>query len=69
MSDGVCLKIKSNNGEVAQMTVAELIEVDGRAYRPPEEFDEYMEVLNLIANRLDHIETAVCKEEAPTEGE
>lgn len=60
MPDGVTLKVKSNGGDVMQMQVAELIEVDGRAYRPPEEFDEYMEVLNLISGRLERIESAVC---------
>lgn len=63
MPDGVTLKLKSNNGDIMQLQIAELIEVDGRAYRAPEEFDEYMEVLNLIANRLERIEAVVCTAE------
>ena len=67
MSYGVHLKIKSNGGDVCSMTVAELIEIDGRAYVPAFELADHTEVLNLIANRLDNIEAAVCGEPAPTE--
>lgn len=69
MSDGVHLKIKTNGGDITTLTVAELIEVDGKPYVDQFELADHTEVLNLIANRLDHIQAAVCSEPAPAEEE
>lgn len=60
MSDSVCLKVKSNSGQVMCMTVAELIEIDGKPYVPPMEHEDYLEALNLIDGRLERIEAEVC---------
>lgn len=69
MTEALNLKIKTCGGEITTLNVAELIEVDGRAYVPPMEQEDYLEALHLIAGRLDRIETVVCREEAVPEEE
>lgn len=63
------LKVKTGSGEVAELQVEAILEVDGVMYRPADETEYLTHQVARLAGRLDTIEAAIFGQRPQPEGE
>ena len=61
MSELINLKCKSKTGQVIDLQVSEILEIDGKAYRPAETDENIIQLVNHLSGRLSALENILSQ--------
>lgn len=69
MTEPITLRLKSKTGNVNEIQVAEILEIDGKPYQPQGDYEQILQLLNHLSGKVATHEAMLAGMIGGTDGE